>query len=110
MYHTCSLPLTLTKERTRPKEMDLRNNTERKARRTPTSSKERHRRIRLPVTCAAQVFQLTKELGFKTDGQTVGWLLRNAEPAILAAMGHGLDTTSDETSNHFIHSYMNIHN
>ncbi|EOA24834.1 hypothetical protein CARUB_v10018123mg [Capsella rubella] len=77
---------------------------------TPTSSKDRHRRIRLPVTCAAQVFQLTQELGFKTDGATVGWLLRNAEPAILAATGHGLDTTSNDTPSDFNHSYMNSYN
>ncbi|XP_010495846.1 PREDICTED: transcription factor TCP16-like [Camelina sativa] len=89
--------------------MVLRNNKNNiggKARKTPTSSRDRNRRIRLPVGCASQVFQLTQELGFKTDGETVGWLLRIAEPDILAATGHGVNTTSSDC----IHPCINIHN
>lgn len=47
----------------------------------------RDRRVRIPTACAARVFQLSQVLGHSTRGQTIDWLLKQAEPAVNEVLG-----------------------
>ncbi|TYH76963.1 hypothetical protein ES332_D04G121700v1 [Gossypium tomentosum] len=43
----------------------------------------RDRRIRIPLTCCSGLFRLTREMGHRTNGETIQWLLQQTRPDLV---------------------------
>ncbi|CAL5428467.1 unnamed protein product [Camellia sinensis] len=71
----------------------------------PSKSKDRHlkvngrgRRVRIPIVCAPQVFRLNQILGHRTSGQTIEWILKQAEPTVTNILDNATTVTPSDPS------------
>ena len=63
----------------------------------------RHRRVRLPSTCCPGIFRLTRELGHRSNGETVQWLLTQVRSNLVLPL-RPYSKTRTSKSNRFVNS------